>query len=466
MQVNRTMYTHLSIFLSLIFVMSVTVTKPLAAEDWPTYRHDISRSGVTSEEIKPPLEKQWEFSTPNPPLRAWPGPARRDGWHKVDNLKPRVIFDWAYHIVIAGDNVLFGSSSDDKVYCLDRDTGEENWTNFANGPIRFSPTIYKDKVYVGSDDGYVYCFALDSGDLVWSYKPSTDDYQVPGNGRMMSLWPIRSGVLADNDIVYFSAGIFPWENVYLCALNSSDGSEIWNHKIERIPPQGYMLASDTRLYLLTGRSTPAVFDRKEGKYLHSLGGSGGAFAVLSEDSLISGPGKTGELDMNASGSRDHLATFTGNTMIVTNDRTYLHSDTEMSAIDRVKHTTLKKEQRDLAKKQERIQKFIKKLGKDVDSDDAKRAQQDLKDTKQKLSEIAQELQQCILWKIDTKFPYSLILSGNVLYAGGTEEVAAFDANTGKQLWHTTLPGRALELAASNGSLFVSTDKGTIHCYSK
>lgn len=439
-------------------------TNLTAAEDWPTYRHDNARSGVTADPLRFPLVKRWEFSTTNPPLRAWPGPARQDGWHKVENLKPRVIFDWAYHVTIAGQRVYFGSSSDDKVYCLDLATGKELWSQFTDGPVRFSPTIHHDSVYVGSDDGYLYCFQADTGDLKWRYKAVAEDYRLPGNGRIMSLWPIRSGVLVDNQTAYFSAGIFPWENVFLCAVNSEDGSELWKQPLTNLAPQGYMLASATRLYLPTGRGTPAVFSRGQGELIHTLGGSGGTFALLSGDMLVYGPGKTGQLDAFQSDTNDQLATFNGNTMIITPTRSFLHTDTDLSALDRARHTVLIKEQRQLSQQHDKLTKFLKSLGKELDSDDAMRAQKELEGIRGQLARVSQELAGCLLWKVECRFPYSLILAGNTLVAGGTNEVAAFDSETGRQLWIDRVEGRALELAAANGSLIVSTDSGTITCY--
>ena len=161
------------------------------AEGWPTYRHDQARSGVTSESLTPPLTQAWVFASKYPPQPAWPGPARRDGWHKVDNLKPRVIFDWAFHVVMQDGAIYFGSSADDKVYALDTQTGKTRWTFFTDGPIRLAPTIHGGRVYVGSDDGRVYCLDAKTGQPQWTHQPAPSNRQVAGNGRMMSLWPIR-----------------------------------------------------------------------------------------------------------------------------------------------------------------------------------------------------------------------------------------------------------------------------------
>ena len=93
---------------------------------------------------------------------------------------------------------------------------------------------------------------------------------------MVSRWPVRTGVLVDNGVAYFGAGVFPHENVYLYAVNADDGSIIWkqdNLSAEDagrndLSPQGYLLASDELLFVPSGRSLPAAFDRKTGKLVH------------------------------------------------------------------------------------------------------------------------------------------------------------------------------------------------------
>ena len=63
-------------------------------------------------------------------------------------------------------------------------------------------------------------------------------------------------------------------------------------------------------------------------------------------------------------------------------------------------------------------------------------------------------------------PYSLILAGNILFAGGQDSIIAVSTATGKTIWDANVKGRALEIAVSNGRLFVSTDRGTIHCFGR
>ena len=56
------------------------------------------------------------------------------------------------------------------------------------------------------------------------------------------------------------------------------------------------------------------------------------------------------------------------------------------------------------------------------------------------------------------------MAGDTLYVGGDGIVMAFDASTGKRQWSAKVTGKAYGLAIGNGRLFVSTDKGHIHCF--
>ena len=66
---------------------------------------------------------------------------------------------------------------------------------FGEGPIRLAPVFAKNKIYVGSDDGAVYCLGASDGDLLWKFKTYDQPQCVPGNGRMISRWPVRAGLV-------------------------------------------------------------------------------------------------------------------------------------------------------------------------------------------------------------------------------------------------------------------------------
>ena len=68
--------------------------------------------------------------------------------------------------------------------------------------------------------------------------------------------------------------------------------------------------------------------------------------------------------------------------------------------------------------------------------------------------------------VSVNYPYSLILADTTLFAGGENEVAAFDSVTGNKTWSSPINGRAYGLAVANGRLFVSTDSGYIYSYAQ
>jgi len=434
------------------------------AGDWPAYQHDNARSGASKEVLPTELAEAWAHVSAHEPHQAWPGPAKWDGWNKVYNLKDRMIFDKAFQVAAVGDAVYFGSSSDDQVYCLDAQTGAVRWTFYTEGPVRLAPSVSDGHVYVGSDDGYVYCLDAQNGQLVWKHRPGPADRRVPGNGRIVSVWAIRSGVVRVDDTVYACAGVFPSETVYVCAMNAHTGEEIWKTETKEVPAQGYLLASGTRLYVTTGRSTPVVLNRATGKFLYQAkgGSTGGTFALLTGDQLLYGPGKTGQMAVVGADNPDHLAAFDGNHMIVTPAMSYLHTDTQLSALDRNTYIRLYSERKKLYARARAVQKELKK----VKGKKAAELTAELKSLAPKIEGYKQPMRECVKWKASCRYPFSLILAGNKLYAGGAGEVAAFDPKNGEQVWRGEILGNAYGLAVANGRLFVSTDRGTIHCFTK
>jgi len=396
------------------WVAAVLTGASAAAEDWPTYRHDAARSGITSERVSPPLSQCWVFQPRHAPQPAWgdpkPGPVE-----DILELR-RVHFDDVFQPVVADGAVYFGSSANNKVYCLDAATGKIRWTRITGGPVRLAPMVSGGRVFVGSDDGYAYCLDAKDGSLVWEFRAAPEDRRVLGHGKMISLWPLRTGVLVDDGVAYFSAGIFPAEGVFLYAVDAVDGSEIWRNDTggeepqSKISPQGYLLASQSSVYVPMGRVSPAKFDRRTGRLdVQSpfFGKTvGGTYALLAGNEVYTG---TEEIVGYRTGTRDRFATFAGRKMVVTDEVAYLAGNTELRAMDR-------------------------------------------KDSKS------------VRWKLPCYCPDALILADDVLFAGGDTQVIAVDVSNGKQLWEAKVDRKVKGLAAADGRLLVSTESGKIYCF--
>ncbi len=238
-------------------------------------------------------------------------PVLRPAWPD----QPLLQFDVAYRPVVAGKTLFLASSQADGVAAFDAETGDPLWRFFTDGPVRFAPTVWDDKVYFASDDGWLYCVSADRGDLVWKFRGAPSDRKVLGNGRLISAWPARGAPVVVPEpnggaVVYFGAGIWPFMGAFLYALDARTGVVRWSnggdgsiymrqpHMTDAfggVAPQGRMAVVGDRLLVPCGRSVPACYDRRTGKLLHfrladdsKLGG--GAEVVAGRTFFINGGG--------------------------------------------------------------------------------------------------------------------------------------------------------------------------------
>jgi len=290
--------------IAFIWVGYAAATSPGSnSSDWPVYLHDNARSGVCPAAPDLPLAEHWAWTSPALPHPAWPDPhgVAVEGMGDVNLERPRLKFDDAFHIAVSDGAVYFGSTEDNKVCCLDLASGEVRWTFFTDGPVRLAPTVYEGRVYFGADDGYAYCLNASDGKLIWKFQAAPRDERLLGSGKMMSMWPVRTSVLVDDDVAYFGAGMFPGERVYLYAVDARDGAPIWKNATMNdlaagqngFTPQGYLLATKDYLFVPSGRALPARFDRKDGRFHYqrsfswrSNGVVGGSYALLAGDASV------------------------------------------------------------------------------------------------------------------------------------------------------------------------------------
>jgi outer membrane protein assembly factor BamB len=441
----------------------------VSAADWPTYRADSARSGVTKEQLKLPLQPAWAHQPQHAPRPAWRGPAKKDMYNDRKNrLKNRQLFDHAFHVAADARHIYFGSSADDQVHCLDATTGKERWSYFTEGPVRLAPTLHQGKLYFGSDDGHAYCITTE-GKAVWRQRLAPRDYRIAGNNRIISAWPVRTGVLVRDGKAYAGAGMFPSEGVHIYSLNADDGSEAWSTTQNDLPAQGFLLVSNSRVYVPAGRNNPVIFDRKTGKRLRAVsGGGGGTFALLAGEDLVFGPGRTGQLGFVEEERRekernDVFATFSGSHMIVAGANSYLHANDELYALDRVRYLKLEGERKTIDQQRKKLGVRLKELRKEK-SPDSDKVQNELIAKGRRLDEITAEKKACVLWRVKCAQPHALILVGDTLFAGGYDQVVAYSATDGQPAWQAKVNGAALGLAAAHGRLLISTHKGTIHCF--
>jgi len=453
------MWRHRKMFLIRVNIIVIALTVLWAcgtnADDWPVYRKDSCRSATTAEKLKFPLKKVWVYEPAQPPTPAWPEPGKE--LHRID-------FDYAFHPVIADGMVYFGSSANDTVYALNIATGELVWRFITGGPVRFAPSIANGKVYATSDDGFLYCLDAKTGEAVWKFQGAPENRQLLGNGRMISRWPMRSGVLVVDNIAYCAAGMWPTQGVYVYALNAETGNELWRNDssgnlytcmphpgasgFSGVAPQGYLLVSGNILLVNTGRGIPAAFDRHSGNLLYYLPGhalkKGGSRTIIAGDLFFSPrnscfgqffprPARVGEADVvsvnkqgvksdgmiaySLSDGRQQAVLATCYQILVSKNTVYTMSRGNIEACERKAFFANRSIPR-----------------------------------------------QSIRWTAPHKRVYSMACTENALLVGGKNTVTAFDVSNGKRVWQSVADERVRGFAVAEGRMIVATQKGTLACF--
>jgi len=260
-------------------IAACLLTAPLVAGDWPQFRYDAGRTAASPHELPAELALRWTYTLPAP-RPAFP--------HEI-----RLGYDASYEPVVLGRTMFVPSMVSDSVTALDTETGAERWRFIAGGPVRFAPVAWEGKVYFVSDDGCLYCLN-DDGSLRWKFRGLPEgrrDRWVLGNGRLVSLFPARGGPVLADGVVYFAAGLWPTEGVFIHALDADSGKAVWsNTDSDRIPksnwdhgigsdagltPQGYLAVAGDRLIVPCGTQLPAFLDRKTGhRHAYTTGWGG------------------------------------------------------------------------------------------------------------------------------------------------------------------------------------------------
>ena len=426
------------IAVSTLLAVRVAVSAPAA--DWPAYRADAARSGATSEQLEFPLAPVWVYQPAQAPSPAWPEPGRE--MHRID-------FDYAFQPVAAGGLVYFGSSADDTVRALDAATGETKWSFTTGGPVRFAPHIAAGNCYVASDDGFAYCLNAATGKLVWKFRAAPGGRQVVGNSRMISRRPCRSGVTVLDGAAYVVAGMWPAEGVYVYALDAGTGEEIWcndtsgsmfiayphpgSYSIGGVTPQGYMAVSKDAIVVPTGRSVPAVFDRRTGRLLHYQPGydnkhNGGCWASVA-----------GEMYLNSA----HI--WHGDRSIAIGESAPQQGDGIMA---RSLETSEVLWRLDAKHKGVLIAQTLYAAG-----GGAVEAIDNVESENRKTK-----------WSAEHPRAYCVAVAGNAVLVGGAGTITAFSTADGERVWRREVDGQVRGIAVAGGRLIAATNRGAVYCF--
>lgn len=166
----------------------------------------------------------------------------------VDDIDNPLVPNWEYQTLgnpvtsasVDDSNVYFGST-DNTMYCVNSESGELVWQYLTEGKIQ-TPAVADGKVYASTFDGTVYCFdATDTGfgrpDVLWTFDTEQTIRTQP------AIADNRVWVVTDNFYVYgfyenhppktpdqpygVSQGIVNIAYSYTTKTTDSDGDDVW-----------------------------------------------------------------------------------------------------------------------------------------------------------------------------------------------------------------------------------------------
>lgn len=212
-----------------------------SAQDWPTYRHDSSRSGRTASLVSAKLDHKWQ--------------ARVEG--KLTSP------------VISAGKVFVASVDTHTVHALDAESGKEIWSFVTGGRVDSPPTIFRGRALFGSADGWVYCVKASDGTLIWRFRAAPVDRRLMAFEQLESVWPISGSVLIQDGVAYFVAGrsMFVDGGMRMFRLDPVTGRKISETVLdERDPDTGKNLQEHVKALNMPA-ALPDVLS-SDGKYVY------------------------------------------------------------------------------------------------------------------------------------------------------------------------------------------------------
>ena len=219
--------------------------------DWPAYRANNARTARTEAAVPDEVGLLW-------------------------SAEPRTPFEPTAPVAAGG--MVFLGGSDGVVRAIDAATGKHRWRAYTGGAVRFPPAIADGRALVGSGDGWAYALEAGSGRMLWRFRAAPVERMIPVYDSLLSTWPVAGGVLVEDGVAYFAAGINDYDGTHVYALDAASGEMKWQNSTaghldawsgRGVACQGEMLLHEAKLYLAGGNAaSPGVFDVTNGKCLN------------------------------------------------------------------------------------------------------------------------------------------------------------------------------------------------------
>jgi outer membrane protein assembly factor BamB len=436
------------------------------------------------------MSLDWIYEPPHPPSPAWTESVRlqEESSFAATRRTPRgqqgtyepATYDYCYYPVVSGSKVIYGSSTDEGVHCLDAASGKHVWSFYTEGAVRFAPHIADGKVYAGSDDGKVYCLHAADGKEIWSTRAAPNEAYCIGQNRPISAWPIRGGIAVAEGTVYCAAGVFPEQGVYAVAMNAETGQILARESIYYVASGATVVDGDL-VWIPTHRTAPTMIHRDtmkpvypESAILHSRGsalafkvagrtawgpGEAGLIHLILDDTkMYGGIGKGLDDYRNRKQSIERafgvMTILYGTAALADDDMFILVGDIDIRAVQRgdLESAARARSQAVLSRKEKVTESTTHgKMGGLMGTVDA----------------LFERRLGAVAWERDTpeRFAYvSAILTGGHLVLGSKDTLTVMDKINGETVWTATVDGTPWGLAAADGALYAATDKGLIYAF--
>jgi len=243
-------------------VFSNASPSPLAvtAEDWPTHRHDPSRSGAS-------------------PVLA--GRQPREKWR----LTPRALASRPEGFLnrpmpsgsVTADGLAFMVDSQGVLRAVDVATGNQLWQHILGARSIAPPSIDGGRVFVGDTAGFVHAFTARDGEYLWRFAAAPVARKMLWYGQIFSTWPCTGGVLVHDGTVYAIAGYQETNGIHAYALDAATGKVRWESHDAGSGGQwgpkagfgcyGHLAAGDGRLWLASGTLYPGSYGLSDGMWV-------------------------------------------------------------------------------------------------------------------------------------------------------------------------------------------------------
>ncbi|MBT4817107.1 MAG: PQQ-binding-like beta-propeller repeat protein, partial [Lentisphaerae bacterium] len=151
---------------------------PQIPGEWPTFRHDLARTGCAATTLPDKLDVLWERPIGRRPTAP----------------------------VCAGGELYVAARDEHVLWALDATTGEPAWQYRTSGRIDSPPTVHSGLVVFGCRDGWLRCLRATDGALVWRFRGAAEERQIVVREQLESVWPLHGATLVMDGKVYCAAG--------------------------------------------------------------------------------------------------------------------------------------------------------------------------------------------------------------------------------------------------------------------